>query len=291
MKEYKTISQVLKTGQISVNGPVTIIMVALPILSIFLSPFILPKEYVAVGVLVGTILGFVFAWLWWSYKIVKWKIWAFDNTKKTDWSSLKHRAVSQKLIWEDGSIFQKTEIRSTEDNRKLKNIELEISQIESEKREDNYSLDKVKDDPQIPSIIEYSFKRTETILSAFLPVLLIVSGLYLISIDKLIIGILTLGMAVYYTDLSKIGDIWKKEVQFSIGDKGIDLKMFKQFKFVKWNDTQNISINSENGKMELMVNVKNEFHQVTINLNDYKVGDYDEFLRKINIYLKRSMNK
>jgi len=133
----------LKRGQIEVNGPVTIILVVVPILSIFLSSMIFPKEYVGIGIFTGLILGFVLAWLWWSYKIVKWRIWAFEHTKKSNWNSLKERAVIQKLIWNDGSIFEKTEIRSKEDTQKIQKINSEIEQIESSKTEEDFSLDKM----------------------------------------------------------------------------------------------------------------------------------------------------
>ena len=130
MKKHKSINEVLKKGQISVNLPVTIILVGGLILSIFLLPLILPEEDVGIGILIGVILCFVSAWLWWSYKIVKWRIWAFENTKKYDWNNLKQRAVSQQLIWSDGSIFEKTEIRSKEENQKINKINFEIKQNE-----------------------------------------------------------------------------------------------------------------------------------------------------------------
>jgi len=107
----------------------------------------------------------------------------------------------------------------------------------------------------------------------------------------MIIGILSIGMSIYHTDLNKIQDIWKREIQFSISDEGIDIKKFKQFGFVKWNNTQDISVDTENGILELGVWEKDEFYEVTFLLNDYPIGDYDEFLRKINVYLKRNLKK
>ena len=290
MKKYKSVSEVLRRGQIEVNGPVRIILVVVPILSIFLS-LIIPEKYAVIGILSGLFLAFVLAWLWWSYKIVKWRIWAFENTKKSDWNKLKERAVIQKLIWNDGSIFERTEIRSKEDKRKIEKINSEIGQIEINKTEEDFSLDKIEDDPKVPTKIEYKYKRSETIMSAFLPIILITIGLYLISIDRIIIGILSVGMAIYHTDLNKIIDIWKKEIQFSIGDEGIDIKKFKQFGFVKWNNTQDISVDTESGILSLGVWEKDNFYEVTYNLNNYPIGDYDEFLRKINVYLKRNLKK
>lgn len=291
MKKYKSIGEVLKRGQIEVNGPVTVILVVVPILSIFLCPIIFPIEYVGIGIFGGLILGFILAWLWWSYKIVKWRIWAFENTKKSDWISLKERAIIQKLIWNDGSIFEKTEIRSNAEKRKIEKINSEIKQIENSEPDDDFSLDKIEDDPKIPTEIQYQYKRSETILSAFLPIIFILTGVYLISADRMIIGILSIGLAISHIDLNKIKNIWKKEVQFTIGDKGIDIKKFKQFGFVKWSDTQDIFVDTEKGILSLGVWEKDNFYEVTFNLTDYPIGDYDEFLRKINVFLKRNLKK
>ncbi|MCR9166635.1 hypothetical protein [Phaeodactylibacter xiamenensis] len=122
MKRYKSIDEVIRIGQIEVNGPVAIIMFGIPIIAILVAPIIIPKEYVGISTVAGLFLGFILAWLWWSYRIVKWRIWAFENTEKSDWQKLKERAINQKLIWNDGSIFEKTEIRSREENQKILEI-------------------------------------------------------------------------------------------------------------------------------------------------------------------------
>ena len=134
MKNYKSINEVLKKGQTIVNVPVSIIMIVTPILSVFLSPLILQQEYRVFGILAGVILGFVLAWLWWSYRIVKWRIWAFENTKKSDWRELKESAIDQKLIWNDGNLFEKTEIRSRKETQKINEINAKIKQIEGRKK-------------------------------------------------------------------------------------------------------------------------------------------------------------
>lgn len=289
MEKYLSINEVLKKGQFIVNVPAIAILVIVPVLSVFLSPIVFAREYIAIGICAGMILGFILAWLWWSYTIVKWRIWAFKSTKKSDWNSLKERAIIQKLIWYDGSIFEKTEIRSKEDHLKIQKINSEIEQIESDTTNEDSSLDKIKDDPEIPAKIEYTYKRSERILSVFIPIILLVIGSYLISIDRIIFGILSIGLAFYLTDLNKIKDIWIKEIQFSISEEGFYIKKFKQLGFVKWSNTQDITVDTENGILNLGAWIKEEFYEVTFNLNDYSIGDYDEFLRKINVYLKRCL--
>jgi len=287
MKRYKSIDEVIRKGQIEVNGPVAIIMFGIPIIAILAAPIIIPKEYVGISTVAGLFLGFILAWLWWSYRIVKWRIWAFENTEKSDWQKLKERAINQKLIWNDGSIFEKTEIRSREENQKILEINSKINQIEINKKEDELSLDAIEDDPLVPSQIDYYYKRVETIMSLVLPIILSLLGIYLIGVDQILIGAISIIMAFYQTNLNRISDVWKKEVQFSIGNKGINFKNLSDLGFVIWEDTQDISVDIENGIFKLDVWRDETLFEVTLNLNEYQIGDYEEFLRKINIYLKR----
>jgi len=56
------------------------------------------------------LIGFLGAWLWWSIAVPKWRLWAYERVD--DIAELKRRAVAQQLIWPDGSILAKTEIKS-----------------------------------------------------------------------------------------------------------------------------------------------------------------------------------
>lgn len=278
MKKYKTISQVLRQGQIVVNGPVAIIMILVPILSYLLTP----KEYAGMGVFIGFVLGFALAWAWWSYKIVKWRIWAFENTKKSDWGKLKQEAISQQLIWDDGIIFEKTEFRSESEKNKLKRISTII-------REQDQNLEEIIDDPKIPNKIDYSYKKMDLIFSVIIPLLLLGIGIYLMSLDNLMIGFLSIGMAIYSTNLNKIRNITKRKIQLSISNKGIDLK-FKDIGFVKWEDTEDIALDTKKGILSFGIWDNDDFSQVDLPLNDLEVEDYYDFLRAVNVYIKRSLD-
>jgi hypothetical protein len=50
------------------------------------------------------------AWLWWSYTVPKWRIWALQSVD--DWPELEGQAIEAGLIWQRGSSFEKTEIKS-----------------------------------------------------------------------------------------------------------------------------------------------------------------------------------
>ena len=70
-----------------------------------------------VVLIVGPFLG---AWLWWSFSVPKWRLWAMANTD--DWPGLERAAVAAGLIWDEntpwGRFFSKTEIWSRVDRQK-----------------------------------------------------------------------------------------------------------------------------------------------------------------------------
>ena len=121
MSQKKSIKQVILVGQLIVNVPVMLFMFGLPCLTwyLFLEGWLLP---------ISAILGFALAWTWWSFSIVFWRIWAFTNTSKKDWSHLETTAIDSQLIWPEGHFFEKTEIRTKAQQEKIHAIHKEIEQ-------------------------------------------------------------------------------------------------------------------------------------------------------------------
>jgi hypothetical protein len=71
--------------------------------------YILP-DFIALGSVIWSIFSIPTAWLYWSYAVPKWKLWAYSRVD--DLERLKKEAIEIGLIWPDGSIFEKTEICS-----------------------------------------------------------------------------------------------------------------------------------------------------------------------------------
>lgn len=71
-------------------------------------------------IVVAVIVPFVSAWLWWSFHIPKWWLWAFAQTD--DWDQLEAEAIRAQLIWDErtswGRLYAKTEIWSSADRQK-----------------------------------------------------------------------------------------------------------------------------------------------------------------------------
>jgi hypothetical protein len=69
---------------------------------------------IAIGITLF-LLSFILPWLWWSFKVVKWKIWAFANVD--DIKTLEKRAIAMQLIWPKDNWFEKTEIKTKQEKQ------------------------------------------------------------------------------------------------------------------------------------------------------------------------------
>ena len=104
MKAKIPVKKAIKIGKIAVNAPIVVVFLISGLIGkslILKSLWLFPVSILAV---------FILPWLYWSFAITKWRIWAFSNVD--DICKLASEAVINKLIWEQGSIFEKTEIRT-----------------------------------------------------------------------------------------------------------------------------------------------------------------------------------
>lgn len=133
MQKLITVDKAIKRGHLIVNAPAILAMIGCPGLAFYLFTIDLIPNW---GIAIGFLIGFILAWLIWSVMITKWRIWAFESVRNVH--ELKKRAIQEKLIWDDGNIFEKTEIRNEEDKKRLKRLEKKF-EIEDEYKED-YTL-------------------------------------------------------------------------------------------------------------------------------------------------------
>jgi disulfide bond formation protein DsbB len=209
MNEQVTVDEAIKKGHQMVTNPVVILMFVI----LFLSTYLAISQDIWWMWPVGIISCATIPWLYWSIRITQWKIWAFKNVRNVH--ELERRAVREKLLWPDGSIFNKTEIWST--FRKQQWIALQS----------NFNVDDVfvfEEDPTIPyeTIIYYSKKKK--IAGITVIVLIIVIGIILLATGvQYLLGIVlcTLGAYVVITEYKHIND---RSPQIIINEKGIQTK-------------------------------------------------------------------
>jgi hypothetical protein len=126
--------------------------------------FNFPAWIIAAGIGAGLIA----AWLYWSFAVTKWRIWAFNNVRNVH--ELKRRAIAEKFIWRDGHILEKTEIRSAAQKEQLKELEVKFQ------RDDVFT-----DDLSVPAETIVHYSRSKLLWQIGLMALFIGAGIYLLA--------------------------------------------------------------------------------------------------------------
>lgn len=122
MTSHISVGKVIWIGLLVVNGPVFLLMFGPPATFVYLQDHgFITKSHDWIG-MVLFLCGVAVAWLWWSLSIPKWRLWAYERV--VDIAQLKRSAVNAGLTWPDGSIFSKTEIKSSA--HALREQELEV---------------------------------------------------------------------------------------------------------------------------------------------------------------------
>lgn len=226
MFETVTVDEAIAKGKRMVNYPGLSIMLILFGLCFYLGiEKILPFWIVPVGF--G--LAFVVAWLYWSIMITKWRLWAFNNVRNVH--ELKRRAIQEKLIWPDHSIFVKTEIRNSTEKKTWNSLQIKFQQE-----------DVFEDDLTVPveTIIYYS--KEKTIIELTILMILLGIGIYLLATtDSPIIGAISVAISVYY-GFKKYKTVTNTAPQIILNNKGIKTISTD---FYEWSAIENEEVISE----------------------------------------------
>ncbi len=228
MKQEISVNKAISRGHLIVNIPVFMCITGIPTLSVYLSnQNLIPKW----GIAIGFILGFVVAWLVWSFMITKWRIWAFNNVRNVH--ELKKRAIQEKLIWNDGNIFEKTEIRTLEDKEKLKRLEKKFD------KDDVYT-----EDYSLPprTIIKYS--KTLVVFELAVSILIIGLGIYFITkgTNKSYILGGVIGLIGIYRSIKELRKFLNNKPLIIIDNKGIET-ITTEFK--NWSNIEDEQVTQE----------------------------------------------
>ncbi|MFD1316730.1 hypothetical protein [Namhaeicola litoreus] len=219
MKENISVDKAIKRGHLIVNVPVFIAILGIPVLAIYFSYLKIIPNW---SILVSFVVGFVVSWIIWSFMITKWRLWAFENVRNVH--ELKKRAIQEKLIWEDGNWFEKTEIRTSNDKHKLKELNKKF-----------LKKDIHKEDFSIPMSTTIYYSKTTNLIEMGSMLFCFGFGIYLIlASDSYIIGTLftIIGGSVAIKEYKQATNT---EPQIIIDNKGIktiqtDFKSWKEIK-------------------------------------------------------------
>ncbi|MTH17295.1 hypothetical protein [Flavobacterium sp. LC2016-01] len=224
MTETVTVEQALKKGRWQLKNLPMIVTFAIIGGGIYLS---YAKIFEGWIIPVGFALGFLSGWLVWSYYVNHWKIWAYENVRNIH--ELQRKAVEEKLIWQSGSWFEKTEFKDYQQKQKLKQLEKKFLE-----------KDVFKDDISVPKETMIFYSRITLLFILFVSIIISLTGLYFLS-KKEYLCLLLLGIGLYlsYIQVKKLRD---KSPQVIINAEGIKLK---DQKLVIWKNIRNDRVLTE----------------------------------------------
>ena len=180
---------------------------------------------------IGFVVGFLLAWILWSYFVMEWKIWAYENVRNIH--ELQRKAVEEKLIWDSGSWFEKTEFKNYKQKQKLRQLEKKFLQ-----------KDIYRDDISVPKETIIYYSRNTIAFLLFLYLGTSVLGFYFL-LEKEYIGLLFFGFGLYLS-YHQIKKLREKSPQIIINDKGIILE---NENLITWDSIYNDRVYSRsNGK-------------------------------------------
>ena len=117
-----TPDKAVSRGVLVVNGSVKLVMFGAPAAAYDIARFMGVDSSSAYGV---AFLAFVacwpLAWLTWSLLVPRWRFWAYNRVDNID--ELKAQGVAAGLIWREGHFFERTEIRTPDQRRRLRELE------------------------------------------------------------------------------------------------------------------------------------------------------------------------
>lgn len=269
MKETVTVEQALNKGRWQLKYLPMIITFSCISGGIFLYYQQIFGEWI---IAIGFISGFISGWLVWSYFVNEWKIWAYENVRNIH--QLQHKAIDEKLIWSDGSWFEKTEFKSQEQKIKLKMLEQKFLE-----------KDIFKDDISIPKETHIFYSKTGLTINVIVFIVSIAVLLYYNALENIwlkVIAIIVVAYLIY--DLGK--KLLDNEPQIIINDKGIKLK---NEKIISWNRIHNDRVFTKssgrnstnyltfNGEMISIENLTVKFNELENLLHVYRVRSENNF--------------
>lgn len=274
MNENVTVDEAIKKGHRMATWPGIAIMMAMVGINIALVKYDAQWSWIIVPV---AVCALALSWLVWSVQVPKWKLWAFEHVRNVH--ELKKRAIQDKLIWPDDSIFNKTEIWSAAGREQWQLLQLKFQ------RKDEFIIE---DDPAVPveTVIYYS-KGSNFVEMVFM---LLVAGT---GIWMMISGMYFFGGAMtafcLYTAFKEYRQATNKQPQIIINEKGIETihTPFNEWKHIVDEDVER----EGNGKHTSHYLVyKHSNGREWLKINDY--GTTPKELKKLlKVYHSRYVKK
>ncbi len=264
MFETVSVDEAIRKGHRTVTLPGILIMLGSFGICIFLGvQKSVPNSYV----IAGAVLSPLVAWLYWSFAITRWRLWAFDNVRNVH--ELKKRAIRENLIWPDGSFFEKTEIRNTEEKEKWHSL------LEKFNRPDLFT-----DDPNIPQTTTIYYSKGKNYVEMAIMLAIAAIGIYLlIKTDRYIIGsaIALFGMWLAFREFRQANNI---KPQIVLNENGMETITTA---FHSWNEISSEEVISERSGKSTRFYLT---YQYPGGREKLEIGDYTTTQKQLELLMK-----
>lgn len=277
----------MKDKIVKVNDAISkgIIMINYPSMGIFFITFFTSVYSFATQdsifyPLLFLIASIILPWVYWSFTIVHWRVWAFSKVRNVH--ELKRKAISNKLIWPDDSIFNRTEFRTKRQQQVLAKLELKFQQ------QDTYEY--IKDDGTYHEELIIYRSKTAKYLDLSLAIIIILGGLYLFTLHKFFWAIMAIVFGFFWGQ--KITKTNLKDPQIIINHMGIRIKnlsviAWRNFRYIEFE--KYIDNNNQSWRLIIKMEGDQEYVHETI-LSDLNISN-TKLEEVVKIYHQRYLIK
>ena len=248
------------------------------------------SPWILVALVAALVLGTALGWAYWSWAVVRWRVWAFAKTPRAQWRDLYLRAVRMQLIWPRGHRFERTEWRGPRERAFLAAVDAFLEDPPTWVTEPP-PLSAVADDPGVPAVTHYRHKRFEAPLSVAIFLAFLALGVWLIRMGNYVIGVLApLIMARFLYTRWRDG-VFSATPQCSLSDHGIALYAFRDRGTVPWSRTGDIAVDDALNLLELDVYAADgdTVETWTVPFKEWDTGGAEALRKRIDRYRRRAL--
>ncbi|MBW8687168.1 hypothetical protein [Chitinophaga rhizophila] len=255
MNQHISVGKAISRGHLILTFPFIVILSASAGGCIYLNRQGLIPTWMLIT---GIVLSIVLACLYWSFFVIKWRLWAFEHVR--DVHELKQTAIEQGLIWPDDSLFTRTEIRSTADKVRWMALQGRF-----------YEQESIEDDLTIPSEIVIPYSASGIYVEIGTIFLCLPCAILFLRRQELRIAGIILLVAIGLMTVLKLWNSKKKKPPIIISNKGIQAG---NAVFSEWRNVRNPSVVKQGSAntARWFLHYTYPGGQVHIDINDYNTS-------------------
>lgn len=274
---FVTVNQAISRGILWIQFP----SLGLMVIGLYISYYSFTSQgYIFYSFLLLILFTILLPWIYWSFTIVSWRIWAF--TKVRNVHELKRIAIETKLIWPDDSIFNKTEFRTKKQQQILAKLKSKFQQPDTHEY--------IKDDGSYPKKLIIYKSKTIKYLNLSIASFIIIWGMYSLTTPEFLLGVIAILIGGFWWKNIKETNL--KEPQIILNHKGLKVGTSKTISWRKFRYIEfKLSGNNRHKVWHLIIKMRGSRRYVnkTI-LSDINIS-FESLEEAVKIYHQRYLIK